>query len=216
MSGTTLEGNSLDWVEVSRFANNSQKDYRVSNNVNSLALSAMPFIGRVARTLPADTREDAAQTGFLTAMQLASVWSPTTGFPFLSPANQKSIRRDMLRETARLEPENLKLIRAGNAAYSLDANSESDFSEESNEPAAAGDSEAAVLEDTNSDPEQTQLHSELIAAIESLPEDGRNCMAHVLAGFTVSEFAREYALTQSSADRLYQRSLEALREKLCG
>jgi RNA polymerase sigma factor (sigma-70 family) len=180
----------------------------VSNDPNSLALSALPFIARVARTLPAESREDAEQTGFITALQLAKEWQPG-GYPFLSPANQKSIRRDMLREVAHLAPEGLKLFRAGLEAVSLDEVHPKESEEDTEEREDA-------LHDGNIDLEKDRLHNELVSAIESLPEDGRNCMAHVLAGWTVSEFAREFNLTQSSADRLYQRSLEALRQKLRG
>jgi RNA polymerase sigma factor (sigma-70 family) len=195
-------------TDFSRFANNSQKDYRVSNQPNALALTALPFIARVARSLPPDSRQDAEQTGFITALQLAQVWQPG-GYPFLSAANQKSIRRDMLREVAHMAPEGLKLFRAGMDAIMLDDKDPKESEDDTEDREDA-------LHDDNIDLENDQLHNELIAAIETLPEDGRTCMAHVLAGYTVSEFAREYDLTQSSADRLYQRSLEALRERMRG
>jgi RNA polymerase sigma factor (sigma-70 family) len=175
----------------------------VSNDPNSLALSAMPFIDKMARTLPEYGREDATQEGFLAALARAKQWSPDKGYVFLSQGNKKFIYRAMLAESARIAPESHKLFRAGLESVSLDDEEMETERDES-------------LQDPNIDLERQAAADELVDAIRNLPEDGRSIMSHVLAGYTVSEFARKFDLSQSSADRLYQRSLEALKATLAG
>jgi RNA polymerase sigma factor (sigma-70 family) len=169
---------------------------------NCIVIDCTPIVKRiVARIRPPDhCYDDCIQAGHMAVMKAVDKWNPeTTPYEALVACWIKpSVVREVYREIERTKPQDDVPVHEL-AEY-----------EDSNDTVT---DEALLVEDIADD----LLHrrdSMIDAIIGMRDKVTRNLMLHVLEGHSVSESGRLLGLTQSSADRLYQRAVTTLREKL--
>lgn len=177
-------------------------------SAEALSLTALPYIARVARSLHIDVRQDSSQEGYLTALEMARNHKDSEGNHYFPAMWKSAVRTSMLREAQFMSPEETRIRRAGYDAVAFDT--------EVDEQAA---DEVAEFHDQAIDPslapDEQRLRDELIEAIGRLtPSRVGEIVAGVLAGYTVSDMARDLDMSQSSADRLFQKGINDLRKLL--
>jgi RNA polymerase sigma factor (sigma-70 family) len=183
---------------------------------NAKTLELRKLVENVARSLriPADAREDALQAGYLSVLQGIEKYDPAKSWQgFVNGSLRLSIARDMLREIHNNEPEVRALARAGFRGMPIDdTDYDSDTDDQADETSWASD---LLSNDENTDLEQSVLRERLVDAVLGLKDiTQRAILLLVLTGVTVSDAAREMGMSQSSADRSYQRAVAVLRKQL--
>lgn len=182
---------------------------------NELVVRYIPVVKRIVRSLRLDQniQDDCIQAGNLSIIKQIDAWAAA------HPAEdwddechgmiEKSIRRDVLREKSRLEScgqvdIDSQLVEA--------SRSETDDSWEEN--FAPSGNELPVVNDNNIELVNGLVTDQMLDIIKRQKGQMRTIGLGVLAGYTVTEMADRLSLSQSAADRLYQKLLTTLREEM--
>ncbi|OGT59964.1 MAG: hypothetical protein A3E01_07745 [Gammaproteobacteria bacterium RIFCSPHIGHO2_12_FULL_63_22] len=188
---------------------------------NELVVRYIPVVKRIVRGLRLDfnIQDDCIQVGNLSVIKQVDVWAaahPAEDWDDGGHAMlEKSIRRDVLREKARLEScgdvniESLDEV----GEYASETEDHEDWSTR-----VGGSKWTAfvlpIVNDKNIDIDSALTRDRLMARIKQLRHLGRRMALGVLAGHTVSAMAETMGLSQSTADRVYQKMVTALREAM--
>ena len=170
--------------------------------------SLLPMIRGIVKRLKVaeDLREDCFQAGVLSALQGYENWDADVSSweTFVAGSLKLSITRDIIREINRSA--------ALSGAVPIETAELFDSDEEGE---AADDGHLPTINDGNVELDRSKLMDQMIDAIVALDEEvERALMLLVLEGHTVSEAGRQLSLTQSAADRLYQRTVVKLKKSL--
>lgn len=164
---------------------------------NKFVLECRPIVERIVRSMGIDPNyaDDCIQAGMLSVIKSCDSYDPRSGHDPVGWA-KLSIAREVRREWKRLlQPHD---------QVSLEEILENEKDSESILPTTDDDRLAQLMKKES-----------LIDAIFALKDDrALVLMMNVLEGYTVSEAGRRLGLTQSSADRLYQRTVDELRVTL--
>jgi RNA polymerase sigma factor (sigma-70 family) len=174
---------------------------------NSKMRECMPLVNNVVKWLRVDPAcvSDARQAGYETVLRMIDNWDPLklSWEIFIHGWIRPSIKRDVLREVERLES-------CGD--IDIEGLDESDLGHDDTGGEDWGAQRAApVVNDNNEEVDAEALRERLLAHIGRLEKRSRQILLGILAGYTVSETAENLGISQSAADRLYQKAVKELR-----
>jgi len=196
---------------------------------NELVVRYIPVVKRIVRGLRLDAsiQDDCIQAGHVSVIKQVDAWAaahPAEDWDDEGHAMlEKSIRRDVLREKSRLESCGDVDIDALNDEYwaELGNFSSIDDSDGGGGVRVSGTlwSDAFVLpvvNDGNVDIEKQMTRDLLLERVKRLKPLPRRMVFGLLTGHTVSAMAVIMGLSQSAADRIYQKAVTDLQETLAG
>jgi RNA polymerase sigma factor (sigma-70 family) len=176
---------------------------------NARATECMPLVDRIVRKLRIEEGlvADAQQAGYLAVIELLAGANPDNWEAF----KHSYIRPRVMREVIR----HVQDLRGAFSGVPVDTLTERDTDD--NDGEAPGETSwagepALIVNNHNEDLTNDMAYDRLLDLITALPErKPRHLMLGVLAGFSVTEAGAELGLTQSAADRLYQKTVTQLR-----
>lgn len=184
---------------------------------NELVVRYMPVVKRIVRglRLDASVQEDCIQAGNLSVIKQIDAWAAAHPAEDWDGDNHlmltKSVRRDVLREKARLE--SCGDIDLDSQMIEANRTEVDDDWEENFHPS---DAVLPTVNDDNVALDREVLMDRMLDVIRRQKGPSRMIGLGVLAGFTVTEVAEKIGLSQSAGDRLYQKLVTTLRAELAG
>ncbi len=165
------------------------------------------FVRRIAGRLriPAEHRDDCIQAGYMACLTAIPQWDKATPWEaFVAGSLKLSVSRDMLRELERNTEGGVETVPVEDAEWLEDEEMVDDES-----------GHLPTMNEGNEDLDSSVLREQLIDGILALQNPtARKLFLGVLEGRTVSAMGVALGLTQSTADRLYQRTVVELRTSL--